>query len=92
MKATQLPATLLALLLAAPGYAASLVGQPAPEFRLQDQHGEWHTLDQYRGQWVALYFYPKDDTPGCTTEAKSFRDNIQAFEAIDAVVIGVSLD
>jgi peroxiredoxin Q/BCP len=68
------------------------MGEAAPEFRLQDQNGQWHTLAQHRGQWIALYFYPKDQTPGCTKEACSFRDNIFAFEAIGAVVMGVSLD
>jgi len=68
------------------------IGQAAPDFKLQDQNGEWHSLEQYRGQWVAVYFYPKNDTPGCTTEACAFRDNIFAFDAIDAVVLGVSLD
>ena len=67
-------------------------GESAPDFRLQDQKGEWHTLEQYRGQWVALYFYPKDDTPGCTTEACNFRDNIFAFRERGAVILGVSLD
>src|SRR5262245_5869303 len=55
------------------------IGSPAPEFKLQDQSGRWHSLADYRGKWVALYFYPKDDTPGCTTEACSFRDNVFAF-------------
>jgi peroxiredoxin Q/BCP len=68
------------------------VGEPAPDFRLQDQNGDWHTLQKHRGHWVALYFYPKDDTPGCTKEACAFRDNIFAFEEIDAIVLGVSLD
>ena len=68
------------------------VGDPAPDFRLQDQEGAWHALEQYRGQWVVLYFYPKDDTPGCTKEACAFRDNIFAFEDIGAVILGVSLD
>lgn len=68
------------------------VGEPAPEFRLQDQDGEWHALEDYRGKWVAVYFYPKADTPGCTTEACNFRDNIYAFRAIGAHVVGVSLD
>lgn len=68
------------------------VGESAPGFRLQDQNGAWHSLDQYRGRWVVLYFYPKDDTPGCTTEACAFRDNIFAFEDIGAVILGVSLD
>jgi peroxiredoxin Q/BCP len=68
------------------------IGDAAPDFRMQDQKGEWHALDQYRGQWVVLYFYPKDDTPGCTKEACAFRDNIFAFEDLGAVVLGVSLD
>lgn len=72
--------------------AAVDVGDAAPDFRLQDQNGAWHSLEQYRGRWVVLYFYPKDDTPGCTTEACAFRDNIFAFEDIGAVILGVSLD
>ncbi len=68
------------------------VGDAAPDFRLQDQNGQWHTLEQHRGQWIALYFYPKDQTPGCTKEACAFRDNIFAFEAIGATILGVSLD
>jgi peroxiredoxin Q/BCP len=67
-------------------------GTAAPDFRLQDQKGDWHELSQYEGQWVALYFYPKNDTPGCTTEACNFRDNIFAFRERDAVILGVSLD
>ena len=46
---------------------APAVGASAPAFKLQDQDGKWHTLADYRGKWVVLYFYPKDDTPGCTT-------------------------
>lgn len=72
--------------------AAPEVGAAAPEFRLQDQNSEWHTLDDYQGKWVVLYFYPKADTPGCTTEACEFRDNIFAYEDLGAAVIGVSLD
>jgi peroxiredoxin Q/BCP len=68
------------------------VGDPAPDFRLQDQNGDWHQLSDYNGQWLTLYFYPKDDTPGCTTEACNFRDNIYAFKAIGAQLVGVSLD
>ena len=67
-------------------------GVPAPAFRLQDQNGAWHTLDEYRGHWLVLYFYPKDDTPGCTTQACEFRDNIFAFKKLDAVVVGISVD
>jgi peroxiredoxin Q/BCP len=87
-------AGILCLALGALGSADAevVVGQPAPDFRLQDQNGNWHTLEQYRGQWIALYFYPKDNTPGCTKEACAFRDNIFAFEEIGAVILGVSLD
>ena len=54
--------------LSLPVFAASpKVGSPAPEFRLQDQTGKWVSLKDYRGKWVVLYFYPKDNTPGCTT-------------------------
>lgn len=69
-----------------------VVGSDAPGFKLQDQNGDWHQLSDYQGQWLAVYFYPKDDTPGCTTEACNFRDNIYAFKAIDAVVVGISVD
>jgi len=68
------------------------VGSVAPGFNLQDQNSDWHSLEDYRGQWLAVYFYPKDDTPGCTTEACNFRDNIYAFKAIDAAVVGISVD
>ncbi len=51
-------------------------GDVAPDFELVDQDGQLHSIEDYRGEWVALYFYPKDDTPGCTTEACEFRDNI----------------
>ena len=80
-------------LLAGPAVADQpAAGTAAPDFRLQDQKGDWHELSQYQGQWVALYFYPKNDTPGCTTEACNFRDNIFAFRERDAVILGVSLD
>jgi peroxiredoxin Q/BCP len=68
------------------------VGSPAPEFELPDQTGQLHSLEDYRSQWVVLYFYPKDDTPGCTTEACEFRDNIFAFRDLNAQILGVSLD
>jgi len=67
-------------------------GTKAPDFKLQDQKGEWHTLKQYKGKWVVLYFYPKDETPGCTTQACELRDNIFAFRKADAVILGVSAD
>ena len=72
--------------------AAPAVGQPAPAFKLQDQDGKWHSLADYSGKWVAIYFYPKDDTPGCTTQACSFRDNIFAFNKEGAVILGISVD
>jgi peroxiredoxin Q/BCP len=84
--------TLVGVTLSAGTLAASLVGSPAPDFRLQDQNGEWQSLEDHRGKWVALYFYPKDDTPGCTKEACAFRDNIFAFDKLNAVILGVSLD
>ena len=68
------------------------VGTLAPDFTLSDQHGELHTLSDYRGKWVLLYFYPKDDTPGCTIEACTIRDQFQDFKKIDATVLGVSTD
>lgn len=68
------------------------VGNPAPEFELADQNGRLHSLEDYRNQWVVLYFYPKDETPGCTTQACEFRDNIFAFKERNAQILGVSLD
>jgi peroxiredoxin Q/BCP len=68
------------------------LGSLAPEFKLQDQNGKWHSLKDYRGKWVALYFYPKDQTPGCTTQACEFRDNIFAFREAGAQILGVSVD
>ncbi len=67
-------------------------GQPAPGFSLQDQNGKVHALKDYLGQWVVLYFYPKDDTPGCTKEACSFRDDLHQLEKLGAQVVGVSVD
>ena len=71
---------------------APVVGDPAPAFRLQDQNGKWHSLEDYRGRWLVVYFYPKDNTPGCTTQACELRDNIFAFRDIGAVILGVSVD
>jgi peroxiredoxin Q/BCP len=67
-------------------------GQAAPEFELPDQVGQLHSLEDYRDQWVVLYFYPKDETPGCTTQACGFRDNIFAYKKLNAQILGVSLD
>jgi peroxiredoxin Q/BCP len=68
------------------------VGEMAPAIRLQDQKGSWHTLEQYRGQWVVLYFYPKDFTSGCTTQVCAFRDDIGKLKEQGAQVLGVSVD
>ncbi|HSQ59738.1 MAG TPA: thioredoxin-dependent thiol peroxidase [Acidobacteriota bacterium] len=68
------------------------VGMEAPEFSLPASTGGRITLSQFRGRRVVLYFYPKDDTPGCTMEACAFRDNLSRIESKDAVVLGVSLD
>jgi peroxiredoxin Q/BCP len=67
-------------------------GQAAPAFNLPDQSGTLHTLQQYAGRWVVLYFYPKDDTPGCTQQACAFRDDLRKLTALGAQVIGVSVD
>ena len=68
------------------------VGDQAPSFELEDQDGTVHRLGDYRGRWLVVYFYPKDDTPGCTKEACSFRDAASDLSALDAVVLGVSAD
>ena len=68
------------------------VGQLAPDFTLADQSGTSHHLAAYRGQWVLIYFYPKDDTPGCTKEACGLRDRFTEFQALQAVVLGMSVD
>jgi peroxiredoxin Q/BCP len=68
------------------------VGGRAPAFALSDQDGKATRLAEFAGSWVVLYFYPKDDTPGCTTEACEFTDGIEAFEKLDAVVLGCSPD
>jgi thioredoxin-dependent peroxiredoxin len=68
------------------------IGDVAPDFSVQNEKGETVSLSGLRGKWVVLYFYPKDDTPGCTKEACAFRDNFAAFTAKNAVVLGVSLN
>lgn len=94
---------LLAVALAAPASAAvdaavaiaagaPAAGAKAPEFTLPSQDGKPVSLRDYRGQWVVLYFYPKDFTGGCTLEARGFQKNLKKFEAAKAVVLGVSVD
>ena len=68
------------------------VGQEAPTFTLPSQDGSPISLDQYRGKWVVLYFYPKDMTTGCTIEAHKFQDALPQFDAKNAVILGVSVD
>ena len=68
------------------------VGAKAPSFSLLDQEGKKHSLSQYQGKWVLLYFYPKDDTSGCTKEACAIRDEFPAFKKLSCVVLGVSID
>jgi len=67
-------------------------GQPAPDFTAIDSEGQTVTLSAQRGKYVVLYFYPKDDTPGCTREACSLRDNFQTLTDANALVLGVSTD
>lgn len=67
-------------------------GIKAPDFTVKDTHGNTVTLADYAGKHVVLYFYPKDDTPGCTKEACSFRDNYTAYQGKDIAVFGVSTD
>lgn len=65
---------------------------PAPDFTLKDETGKMHKLSDYRGKNVLLYFYPKDDTPGCTTEACNFRDDYSSYEKAGVTILGVSPD
>src|SRR3989338_4824732 len=64
----------------------------APNFSLPDQAGEIHSLTDYKGKWVLVYFYPKDDTPGCTKEACMIRDNLPDFKKLNCIVLGISVD
>ena len=68
------------------------VGALAPAFSLMDQNGQLRQSDEFKGRWLVLYFYPKDNTPGCTKEACRFRDEHSALQKIGAQVVGVSVD
>lgn len=68
------------------------IGIPAPDFTLLDENEQAHRLSDYRGRAVVLYFYPKDDTPGCTREACAFRDDYRAYQDAGIVILGVSPD
>ena len=72
--------------------ADNLTGSKAPGFEMPDQNGKMHKLSDYAGQWVVMYFYPRDDTPGCTVEAGAFRDMKDEFTKLNATIIGVSVD
>lgn len=68
------------------------VGNKAPEFNLPDENGKMISLSNYAGKWLVVYFYPKDDTPGCTKEACDFTDNVNDFSGLNADVVGISRD
>src|ERR1035438_7831948 len=72
--------------------AAPMPGSPAPDFTLVSQEGALVSLKDYRGRWVVLYFYPKDQTPGCTREAHNFQLDRSKFEQRHAAVLGISVD
>jgi peroxiredoxin Q/BCP len=95
LRSGTLPLALLATLLccAVPGRAATdaTIGLPAPAFHLQDQHEAWISLADQRGKWLVVYFYPMDQTPGCTTEACEFRDDIFAYRKLGVNVLGISV-
>lgn len=84
--------TLLAVRSRAADNAVPTVGQSAPTFTLPSQDGSAISLDSFRGKWVVLYFYPKDMTPGCTIEAHNFQRDLARYEAVNAVILGVSVD
>lgn len=67
-------------------------GMAAPDFELTDQNGDVHRFSDYQGRWLVMYFYPRDDTPGCTTQACGFRDDVAHFRTLGAQVLGVSVD
>jgi thioredoxin-dependent peroxiredoxin len=72
--------------------AVPQTGQQAPEFQLPSQDGSMVSLKDFRGKWVVLYFYPKDNTPGCTIEAHNFQRDLPKYEQNNAVIVGVSVD
>lgn len=90
-KSAALFLSLCAALGGAQAQEVPLPGRAAPAFSLPDQNGRLVTLDGLRGKWVVLYFYPKNDTPGCTEEACAFRDDIAELQALGAEVLGVSI-
>lgn len=84
----------MALLMPFTASATTLLqaGEPAPDFMLADGEGKMRQLGEWRGRWLVLYFYPRDDTPGCTAEAKAFNERLPELAALKAQVVGVSVD
>ncbi|BCG65004.1 MAG: peroxiredoxin Q/BCP [Methyloprofundus sp.] len=72
--------------------SAVSIGNPVPDFEAMSTGDKTIKLSDYKGQYVLLYFYPRDNTPGCTTEGKNFRDNIAQFEQLNTVILGASRD
>ena len=74
------------------GSEDKLLGKAAPEFKLKNSYGELVSLKEFKGEWLLVFFYPKDDTPGCTKEACSLRDNFTEIKKLNANVVGISID
>ena len=74
------------------GSEDKFLGKSAPEFRLKNSYGELVSLKEFKGEWLLVFFYPKDDTPGCTKEACSLRDNFTEIKKLNANVVGISID
>lgn len=68
------------------------IDHPAPDFKLEDADGTLHSISEYRGKWIIIYFYPKDHTPGCTVEARHFRDDFDKYTEANAVILGINTD
>ena len=85
-------AVALLVVVALPAAEASTAGTKAPDFTLKSQEGQSVSLHDFKGKWVVLYFYPKDMTVGCTIEAHNFQQDIEKYQKLDAVVVGVSVD
>ncbi|MCF6301515.1 MAG: DUF4920 domain-containing protein [Proteobacteria bacterium] len=83
---------LLLLIFASVSKSANLTGAMAPDFKLYDQDNNSHQLSDYAGGWLVLYFYPKDDTRGCTIEAKEFKGKFKKFGTLDTTILGISMD